>query len=53
MSGTFELRLHKDAPFGVVSLEQTVVAPDGREAMMQFVVDDFGATAQSRLPTHE
>lgn len=53
VSGTFELRLHDDAPFGVVSFEQTVVAPDGRESMMRFVLDDFGTAATSRLPKHQ
>ena len=49
VSGTFELRLHDDAPFGVVSFEQTVLAPDGRESMLKFVLDDFGTAATSRL----
>lgn len=51
--GTFELRLHDDAPFGVVSFEQTVVAPDGRESMLTFVLDDFGTAATSRLLMQE
>jgi hypothetical protein len=53
VNGTFEQRLHDDAPFGVVSFEQTVVAPDGRESMMKFVLDDFGTAATSRLPNDQ
>jgi hypothetical protein len=50
---TFEVRMHDDAPFGVVSYQQAVTGPDGREAMQKFVLDDFGPTAVSRLPKQQ
>jgi hypothetical protein len=53
VSGTFEVRLHDEAAFGIVSYQDVVRSPDGREAMMKFVLDDFGAGAKSRLPKQE
>lgn len=50
---TFEVRLHDDAPFGVVLFQHVVAGPDGREAMMKLTLDDFGPTARSRLPTRQ
>lgn len=47
---TFEIRLHKDAPFGFVSHTMKLVEPDGRVVESKATLEDFGTTATSRLP---
>jgi len=53
VSCAIEVRTHDDAPFGVVMFQHSITGPDGREAMMKLVLDDFGPTARSRLATAE
>ena len=52
-SCAIEVRTHDEAPFGVVMYQHSITAPDGREAMMKLVLDDFCPTARSRLATAE
>jgi hypothetical protein len=53
VSCAIEVRTHDEAPFGVVMFQHAITGPDGREAMMKLVLDDFGPTARSRLATAE
>lgn len=49
-AATFEIRLHKEAPFGVVSYAVKLAETDGRRVEFKAILEDFGTTATSRLP---
>ncbi len=51
---TFETRLHKKAPFGVVSVELQPETPEnGVPSMVRLTLSDFGTTALSDLPKYK